>query len=62
MKPRTKLLLSLPLIAAAVLVLVYFQLFSSPVVIAVIFVAYVAVSLRNRRKFSRQRAQKQGSA
>jgi len=62
LKPRTKLLLSLPLIAAAVLVLVYFQLFSSPIVIAVIFVAYVAVSLRNRRKFNRQRAQKQGSA
>ena len=58
MEARTKLLLSLPIIAAAVLVLVYFQLFSSPIVIAVIFVAYVAVSLRNRRKFNRQRDQK----
>jgi ABC-type nitrate/sulfonate/bicarbonate transport system permease component len=53
--PRTKLVLALPVIAALVIVLVYFQLFSSPVVIAVIFVAYVVVSLRNRRKFRRQR-------
>jgi Flp pilus assembly protein TadB len=59
--PRSKLLLSLPIIAVFVILLVYFQLFSSPIVIAVIFVAYVAVSLRNRRKFNRQRAQKQGS-
>ena len=62
MTPRSKLLLSLPVIAVFVILLVYFQLFSSPIVIAVIFVAYVAVSLRNRRKFNRQRAQKQGSA
>jgi ABC-type dipeptide/oligopeptide/nickel transport system permease subunit len=56
--PRTKLLLSLPVIAAFVLVLVYFQLFSSPVIIAIIFVAWVVVSLRNRRKFADQRARK----
>jgi Flp pilus assembly protein TadB len=55
--PREKMMVALPLIAAAVLVLVYFQLFSSPLVIAIIFVAYVAVSLRNRRKFARQQAQ-----
>jgi Flp pilus assembly protein TadB len=52
--PRTKLLLVLPVIAALVIVLVYFQFFSSPVVIALIFVAYVAISLRNRRKFNKQ--------
>jgi Flp pilus assembly protein TadB len=52
--PRTKLLLALPVIAAFVIALVYFQLFSSPVVIAFIFVAYVVVSLRNRRRFNRQ--------
>ena len=61
MTPRSKLLLSLPIIAVFVILLVYFQLFSSPIIIAVIFVAYVAVSLRNRRKFNRQRDQKQGS-
>ncbi len=61
MTPRTKLLLILPLIAALVIVLVYYQLFASPVVIAIIFVAYVIVSLRNRRKFERQKAQKRGS-
>ena len=54
MKSRTKLLLALPLIAAFVLVLLYFQLFTSPLAIAVIFVLYVAVSIRNRRKFKRQ--------
>ncbi len=60
MTPRTKILLTLPLIAVLVIVLVYFQLFASPVVIAMIFVAYVLVSLRNRRKFERQKAQKEG--
>jgi Flp pilus assembly protein TadB len=54
LKSRTKLLLALPIIAAFVLVLVYFQLFASPVAIAVIFVLYVAVSIRNRRKFKKQ--------
>jgi ABC-type dipeptide/oligopeptide/nickel transport system permease subunit len=58
--PRTKLLLALPAIAVFVIVLVYFQLFSSPVIIAIIFVAWVAVSLMNRRKFSEQRARKAG--
>ncbi len=60
--PRTKLILALPVIAVVVILLVYFQLFASPVVIAIIFVAYVAVSLRNKRKFDRQKAQKQGKA
>jgi Flp pilus assembly protein TadB len=57
MTPRQKLYLALPLIAVAVIVLVYFQLFSSPIVIAILFVAYVTVSLLNRRKFARQRAE-----
>ena len=56
MTPRTKLLLALPLIAVFVLALVYFQLFTSPVAVAIIFVAYVVVSLMNRRKFNRQKA------
>jgi len=58
--PRTKLLLALPIIAAFVIALVYFQLFSSPVIIAIIFVAWLAVSLMNRRKFAQQRARKAG--
>ena len=61
MTPRTKLILILPVIAALVIVLAYFQLFASPVVIAIIFVAWVAVSLRNRRKFAGQQARKGGS-
>lgn len=58
--PRQKLILSLPLIAAAVLVLVYFQLFSNPLVIVVIFISYVAVSIWNKRRFDRQRSQNKG--
>ena len=53
--PRAKLFVVLPVIAAVVLVLVYFQLFTSPGVVAWIFVLYVAVSLRNRRMFEKQR-------
>jgi len=56
--PRTKLLLALPIIAAFVIVLAYFQLFSSPVIIAIIFVAWVVVSLTNRKKFADERARK----
>jgi len=58
--PRTKLLLALPFVAAFVIVLAYFQLFSSPVIIAIIFVAWLAVSLMNRRKFSEQQERKAG--
>ena len=58
MKPKTKLLLSLPIIAAVVLALLYFRLFASPVVIAVIFILYIAVSLRNKRKFAKEGGQK----
>ncbi|MDG6981640.1 MAG: hypothetical protein JRN51_11095 [Nitrososphaerota archaeon] len=54
MSPRNKLLLALPIVAALVLALAYFQLFTDPVVIAFIFVLWVAVSLRNRRKFHGQ--------
>ena len=54
MSPRAKLLIALPVIAAVVVVLVYFRLFASPVVVAAIFVLYVAISLRNRRKFRKQ--------
>jgi len=62
MTPRTKIILILPVIAALVIVMVYFQLFSSPIVIAIVFVAYVAVSLRNRRKFDRQKAKEKGKS
>jgi len=58
MSPRTKLILILPVIAVLVIILVYFQLFTSPIVIAVIFIAYVAVSLWNRNKFNKQRTGK----
>ena len=47
-------MLALPVIAALVILLVLFRLFTDPIVIAVIFVLYVAVSLRNKRKFKKQ--------
>jgi Flp pilus assembly protein TadB len=52
--PRQKLIVVLPVIAGLVIVLIYFGLFANPVVILLIFVLYVAVSLRNRRKFRSQ--------
>ena len=54
MTPRNKLLVALPLIAVIVIVLAYFQLFASPVLIVVILAAYVVVSYRNKRKFAKQ--------
>jgi Flp pilus assembly protein TadB len=54
--PREKLIVVLPLIAGVVIVLVYFGLFANPLVIVVIFVLWVAVSLRNKRKFNRESA------
>ena len=54
MTPKQTLYLALPLVALVVLLLAYFRLFSSPLVIAILVVLYVAVSLRNRRKFARQ--------
>jgi len=53
MTPRNKLLLALPLVAAAVVALAYFQLFTNPGVDAVILVLFIAVSAWNRRKFAK---------
>ena len=46
---------ALPIIAVVVIVMAYFHLFSSPLVIAVLVVLYVVISLRNRRKFAKQK-------
>ena len=54
---RTKLMIALPVIAALVIVLVYFQLFTNPLVDLGIVVLYVVVSLWNRRKFNREKEQ-----
>lgn len=56
MNARQELYIALPVIAVVVLLLTYFRLLSSTVVIAIIFVLYIAVSLRNKRKFKRQEA------
>jgi Flp pilus assembly protein TadB len=57
MNPKQKLMVVIPVIAALVIVLIYFGLFANPLVIAAIFVLYVAVSLRNKRKFKKQQTQ-----
>jgi cobalamin synthase len=44
-------MLSLPLIAGLVLVLIAFGLFQNPLVILVIFALWLAVSLWNKRRF-----------
>lgn len=54
MTPRNKVLLAIPLVAVFVIVLAYYRLFTNPAIIALIFILYVAVSLRNRRKFGKQ--------
>ncbi|MDG6898889.1 MAG: hypothetical protein JRN24_04020 [Nitrososphaerota archaeon] len=59
MTPRNKLLLAIAVVAALAVLLAYYRLFTNPAVIVLIFVLYVAVSLRNRRKFSKQRKDRQ---
>ena len=54
---RTKLMIVLPLIAVLVIILIYFQLFTNPLVDLGIILLYVVASLWNRRKFNRQKAQ-----
>ena len=57
MNSRTKLMIVLPLIAVLVIILIYFQLFTNPLVDLGIILLYVVASLWNRRKFNRQKAQ-----
>ncbi len=57
MTPKQKMMIVLPAVAVLVIALVYLGLFSNPLVIFAIFILYVVVSLWNRRKFSKQRAQ-----
>ena len=59
MNSRTKLMIALPAIAVLVIVLVYFQLFTNPLIDLGIVALYVVVSLWNRRKFNREKAQAQ---
>lgn len=58
---RTKLLIALPAIAVMVIVLVYFQLFTNPLIDLGIVALYVVVSLWNRRKFNREKRQAEGA-
>ncbi len=56
MNPNRALLIAIPVILAFVVLLTYLRLFSSTVVIVVIFALYIVVSLLNRRKFKKQGA------
>jgi positive regulator of sigma E activity len=49
----------LPIVAIFVVILTYLQLFSSTLVIAILVVLYAAVSLRNRKKFSKKNEARQ---
>lgn len=55
MTPRRALIIAIPSVALAVLILTYFQLFSSTFVVLLLLGLYVLVNLRNRRKFSKQK-------
>lgn len=54
MSRRLTAYLALPLITVAILLMTYFRLFSSTVVIAVLVVLYAAINVRNRGKFSKR--------
>jgi hypothetical protein len=53
--PRRALIIAIPSVALVVLILTYFQLFSSTFVVLLLLGLYVLVSLRNRKKFSKQK-------
>ncbi len=55
MTSKRTVYLVLPVVAIVVLFLTYLRTFSSTLVIAVLVVLYFAVSLRNRRKFSKKK-------
>ena len=54
MGPRLGIYVMIPVILALVILMSYFQLFSTAGV-ALLIVAYIAVSLFNKRKFNKQR-------
>lgn len=54
MTSKRTVYLVLPVVAIVVLFLTYLRTFSSTLVIAVLVVLYFAVSLLNRRKFSKK--------
>ena len=55
MTPRQKMVIVVPIVAALVIGFVYFGLFTNPYVILAVFVAWLAITLRNKRKFDRQK-------
>ena len=61
MGPRLGIYVVIPLILALVILMSYFQLFSTAGV-ALLIVAYIAVSLFTKRKFNKQRGKAIGSA
>ena len=58
LKISRSLLLAFALIAGVVIVASFFRAFSSPIVVVALVVLYVAVSIRNKRKFSKKAAEK----
>jgi len=56
------LLFAIPSILAVVLLLTYLRVFSSFLLIAVIFALYIVVRLFNRRKFRKQQGMQPGGS
>ncbi len=54
MDQKKVMLIAVLVIFAVVLLLTYLRVFSSYVLVGVIFVLYIVVSLYNRRRFKRQ--------
>ena len=55
MVPLRLFYFALPIIAVVVIVMAYFRLFSSPLVIATLVVLYVIVSYRNKKRFAKRK-------
>ena len=55
MTPKQKMIIVVPVVAALVIGFVYFGLFTNPYVILAVFIAWLAITLRNKRKFDRQK-------
>ena len=53
--PKQKMMIVVPLVAGLVMILLYLGLFANPLVFVAVVVLYFAVTLRNRRKFNRQK-------
>lgn len=63
MTPKQKMVVVVPIVAALVIAFIYFGFFTNPYVILGVFLAWLAVTVWNRRKFGgRKKAAALGSS